>query len=155
MRDRDEYYTPAHYERPLTRREEKQQQKLEKRAEAIRLQQAVLEEKHRAAAEKEAAKQARIQAKQDAKMLKWEEKEAKKKAKLEAKKAKKEARLARKERGTKVSDPDASHSPAAGSTAGKKGGKASVSRKKAKEKKLSAQKSIPYREMGRDLQGSG
>ena len=74
VRDRDEYYDPASYDRPLTRREIKQQKKLEKQAEAIRRQQAALEEKRRAAAQKEAEKQARIQAKQDAKMFRWEEK---------------------------------------------------------------------------------
>ena len=93
MRDRDDYYAdydmPDAYERPLTRREKKQQKKLARQAEDIRRKQMAMEEKRRAAAEKEAAKQARIQAKQDAKMFKWEEKEARKRAKREAKLAKK------------------------------------------------------------------
>ena len=184
MRDRDEYYDPARYERPLTRREKKQQKKLEKQAEALRRQQMALEEKCRAAAEKEAAKQARIQAKQDAKMFKWEEKEERKREKLEAKQAKKAARLAKKGRGSYspeagaepytaspsssgsgaayTAHPSGSRPGAAGTgtvPAGKRGRKASgkksgkqsaASKRKAKEKRLSAQKSIPYREMGRD-----
>ena len=159
MRDRDDYYAdydmPDAYERPLTRREKKQQKKLARQAEDIRRKQMAMEEKRRAAAEKEAAKQARIQAKQDAKMFKWEEKEARKRAKREAK-------LAKKGRGGYVPETDVSSSPApppaakpagkgARKNAGKKSGKqTSASRRKAKEKRLSAQKSIPYREMGRD-----
>ena len=159
MRDRDDYYAdydmPDAYERPLTRREKKQQKKLAKQAEEIRRKQMVMEEKRRAAAEKEAARQARIQAKQDAKMFKWEEKEARKRAKREAK-------LAKKGRGGYVLETDvrsAPSSPPTGKPAGKgarknarkKSGKqTSASKRKAKEKRLSAQKSIPYREMGRD-----
>ena len=159
MRDRDDYYAdydmPDAYERPLTRREKKQQKKLAKQAEEIRRKQMVMEEKRRAAAEKEAARQARIQAKQDAKMFKWEEKEARKRAKREAK-------LAKKGRGGYVPETDvrsASASPPTGKPSGKgtrknSGKKAakqtSASKRKAKEKRLSAQKSIPYREMGRD-----
>ena len=159
MRDRDDYYAdydmPDAYERPLTRREKKQQKKLAKQAEEIRRKQMVMEEKRRAAAEKEAARQARIQAKQDAKMFKWEEKEARKRAKREAK-------LAKKGRGGYVPETDVRSAPASPPTgkpagkgarknAGKKSGKqTSASKRKAKEKRLSAQKSIPYREMGRD-----
>ena len=124
-----------------------------------------MEEKRRAAAEKEAAKQARLQEKQDAKMFRWEEKEARKQAKRDAKQAKKEAKLAKKGRGTYAPE-TGGHSPAvsspagkpavksgkgAGKNPGKKSGKqALASRRKAKEKRLSAQKCIPYREMGRD-----
>jgi len=159
VRDRDDYYAdydmPDAYERPLTRREKKQQKKLAKQAEEIRRKQMVMEEKRRAAAEKEAARQARIQAKQDAKMFKWEEKEARKRAKREAK-------LAKKGRGGYVPETDVRSAPASPPTgkpagkgarknAGKKSGKqTSASKRKAKEKRLSAQKSIPYREMGRD-----
>ena len=159
MRDRDDYYAdydmPDAYERPLTRREK----------EEIRIRQMAMEEKRRAAAEKEAAKQARLQEKQDAKMFRWEEKEARKQAKRDAKQAKKEAKLAKKGRGTYAPE-TGGHSPAvsspagkpavksgkgAGKNPGKKSGKqALASRRKAKEKRLSAQKSIPYREMGRD-----
>lgn len=159
MRDRDDYYAdydmPDAYERPLTRREKKQQKKLAKQAEEIRRKQMVMEEKRRAAAEKEAARQARIQAKQDAKMFKWEEKEARKRAKREAK-------LAKKGRGGYVPETDVRSAPASPPTgkpagkgdrknAGKKSGKqTSASKRRAKEKRISAQKSIPYREMGRD-----
>ena len=159
MRDRDDYYAdydmPDAYERPLTRREKKQQKKLAKQAEEIRRKQMVMEEKRRAAAEKEAARQARIQAKQDAKMFKWEEKEARKRAKREAK-------LAKKGRGGYVPETDVRSAPASpptGKPAGKgdrknarkKSGKqTSASKRRAKEKRISAQKSIPYREMGRD-----
>ena len=159
MRDRDDYYAdydmPDAYERPLTRREKKQQKKLAKQAEEIRRKQMVMEEKRRAAAEKEAARQARIQAKQDAKMFKWEEKEARKRAKREAK-------LVKKGRGGYVPETDVRSAPASpptGKPAGKgdrknarkKSGKqTSASKRRAKEKRISAQKSIPYREMGRD-----
>ena len=160
MRDRDDYYAdydmPDAYERPLTRREKKQQKKLAKQAEEIRRKQMVMEEKRRAAAEKEAARQARIQAKQDAKMFKWEEKEARKRAKREAK-------LVKKGRGGYVPETDVRSAPASSPPAGKPSGKGtrknsgkkaakqtSASKRKAKEKRLSAQKSIPYREMGRD-----
>ena len=159
MRDRDDYYAdydmPDAYERPLTRREKKQQKKLAKQAEEIRRKQMVMEEKRRAAAEKEAERQARIQAKQDAKMFKWEEKEARKRAKREAK-------LAKKGRGGYVPETDVRSAPASpptGKPAGKgarknarkKSGKqTSASKRRAKEKRISAQKSIPYREMGRD-----
>ena len=147
---------PDAYERPLTRREKKQQKKLAKQAEEIRRKQMVMEEKRRAAAEKEAARQARIQAKQDAKMFKWEEKEARKRAKREAK-------LAKKGRRGYVPETDLRPGPASLPPAGKPSGKGtrknsgkkaakqtSASRRKAKEKQISAQKSIPYREMGRD-----
>ena len=159
VRDRDDYYAdydmPDAYERPLTRREKKQQKKLAKQAEEIRRKQMVMEEKRRAAAEKEAARQARIQAKQDAKMFKWEEKEARKRAKREAK-------LVKKGRGGYVPETDVRSAPASpptGKPAGKgdrknarkKSGKqTSASKRRAKEKRISAQKSIPYREMGRD-----
>ena len=160
MRDRDDYYAdydmPDAYERPLTRREKKQQKKLAKQAEEIRRKQMVMEEKRRAAAEKEAARQARIQAKQDAKMFKWEEKEARKRAKREAK-------LVKKGRGGFIPETDVRSAPASSPSAGKPSGKGtrknsgkkaakqtSASKRKAKEKRLSAQKSIPYREMGRD-----
>ena len=148
VRDRDEYSAdldkPDVYERPLTRREQKQKEKLEKQAEAIRQRQEALEEKRREAARKEAEKQARIQAKLD-------EKEAKRRAKQEAKeareKAKAEARLSKKGRsGT----PGSGNAQAGNSSEKASGKKTSVSKKKAKEKKISAQKSIPYREMGRD-----
>ena len=60
MRDRDEYSAdhtnPDVYERPLTRREQKQKEKLEKQAEAIRQRQEALEQKRREAARKEAEK---------------------------------------------------------------------------------------------------
>ena len=147
---------PDAYERPLTRREKKQQKKLAKQAEEIRRKQMVMEEKRRAAAEKEAARQARIQAKQDAKMFKWEEKEARKRAKREAK-------LVKKGRGGFIPETDVRSAPASSPPAGKPSGKGtrknsgkkaakqtSASKRKAKEKRLSAQKSIPYREMGRD-----
>ena len=171
VRDRDEYYDPASYERPLTRREIKQQKKLEKQAEAIRRQQAALEEKRRAAAQKEAEKQARIQAKQDAKMFRWEEKEARRQAKQDAKLAKREAKLAKKGLGsydsvsfdaapsgesTAPADTDTGRGMQKISTksrrnTGKKSSKpSSASRRNAKKKRISAQKSIPYREMGRD-----
>lgn len=67
MRDRDEYSADLDKQdvtgRPLTRREQKQQEKFEKQAEAIRRQQEALEAKHREALEKETARQARIQEK--------------------------------------------------------------------------------------------
>lgn len=67
MRDRDEYSEDLDKQdvtgRPLTRREQKQQEKFEKQAEAIRRQQEALEAKHREALEKETARQARIQEK--------------------------------------------------------------------------------------------
>ena len=161
MRDRDEYSAdhtnPDVYERPLTRREQKQKEKLEKQAEAIRQRQEALEQKRREAARKEAEKQARIQAKLDEKeakkRAKQEEKEARERAKQEAKQAKDEARLAKKGKGTGKSTGSGSSSES-GSNPGKGGGKGSgkksASSRKAKEKKISAQKSIPYKEMGRD-----
>ena len=161
MRDRDEYSAdhtnPDVYERPLTRREQKQKEKLEKQAEAIRQRQEALEQKRREAARKEAEKQARIQAKLDEKEAKkrarQEEKEARERAKQEAKQAKDEARLAKKGKGTGKSTGSGSSSES-GSNPGKGGGKGSgkksASSRKAKEKKISAQKSIPYKEMGRD-----
>ena len=175
VRDRDDYYAdydmPDAYERPLTRREKKERKKLARQERELRRRQAILEEKHRAAAEKEAARQARIQAKQDAEMARWEEKEARKQAKRDAKLAKKEEKLARKRRRKGIPDPEpagaagyAGTNAAAGTGAsstgkparnGKAGKKATrkqtkASKKKEKEKRISAQKSIPYREMGRD-----
>ena len=161
MRDRDEYSAdhtnPDVYERPLTRREQKQKEKLEKQAEAIRQRQEALEQKRREAARKEAEKQARIQAKLDEKeakkRAKQEEKEARERAKQEAKQAKDEARLAKKGKGTGKSTGSGSSSESGsnpGKGGGKSSGKKSASSRKAKEKKISAQKSIPYKEMGRD-----
>ena len=161
MRDRDEYSAdhtnPDVYERPLTRREQKQKEKLEKQAEAIRQRQEALEQKRREAARKEAEKQARIQAKLDEKeakkRAKQEEKEARERAKQEAKQAKDEARLAKKGKGTAKSTGSGSFSESGsnpGKGGGKSSGKKSASSRKAKEKKISAQKSIPYKEMGRD-----
>ena len=175
VRDRDDYYAdydmPDAYERPLTRREKKERKKLARQERELRRRQAILEEKHRAAAEKEAARQARIQAKQDAEMARWEEKEARKQAKRDAKLAKKEEKLARKRRRKGIPDPEpagaagyAGTNAAAGTGAssagkparnGKAGKKATrkqtkASKKKEKEKRISAQKTIPYREMGRD-----
>ena len=67
MRDRDDYSADTEqqdvYERPLTRREQKQREKLEKQALAIQRKQEALEEKRREAARKEAERQAKIQAK--------------------------------------------------------------------------------------------
>ena len=76
MRDRDEYSADLDKQdvtgRPLTRREQKQQEKYEKQAEAIRRQQEALEAKHREALEKETARQARIQEKQEEKLRRLE-----------------------------------------------------------------------------------
>ena len=159
VRDRDDYSADTEqqdvYERPLTRREQKQREKLEKQALAIQREQEALEEKRREAARKEAERQAKIQAKLD-------EKEAKKRAKQEEKeareRAKQEEREARERAKQEKAGQGGIRSAAAGSgtgtgsgkNPGKPAGKKGVSKKKAKENRISAQKSIPYKEMGRD-----
>ena len=159
VRDRDDYSADTEqqdvYERPLTRREQKQREKLEKQALAIQRKQEALEEKRREAARKEAERQAKIQAKLD-------EKEAKKRAKQEEKeareRAKQEEREARERAKQEKAGQGGIRSAAAGSgtgtgsgkNPGKPAGKKGVSKKKAKENRISAQKSIPYKEMGRD-----
>ena len=166
MRDRDEYSADLDKQdvtgRPLTRREQKQQEKFEKQAEAIRRQQEALEAKHREALEKETARQARIQEKQEEKLRKLREKEEKRRAKEEKKEAKRRAREeARNAKGnsgaakkgdgsggsksTQHTALSSSHAPYAAKKAGGK-----TSGKKKKGGSLSAQQSIPYKEMGRD-----
>ena len=166
MRDRDEYSADLDKQdvtgRPLTRREQKQQEKFEKQAEAIRRQQEALEAKHREALEKETARQARIQEKQEEKLRKLREKEEKRRAKEEKKEAKRRAREeARNAKGnsgaakkgdgsggsksTQHTALSSSHAPYAAKRAGGK-----TSGKKKKGGSLSAQQSIPYKEMGRD-----
>ena len=166
MRDRDEYSADLDKQdvtgRPLTRREQKQQEKFEKQAEAIRRQQEALEAKHREALEKETARQARIQEKQEEKLRRLREKEEKRRAKEEKKEAKRRAREeARNAKGnggaakkgdgsggsksTQHTALSSSHAPYAAKKAGGK-----TSGKKKKGGSLSAQQSIPYKEMGRD-----
>ena len=169
MRDRDEFAMgseapapaavtespemPAAYDRPLTPREKRQQEKLEKKAEAIRKRQEALEEKLREAARKEAEKQARIQARLDEKeakkRAKQEEKEARERAKEEARQAREQAKSDKKNSGKRsVTGADAAGT--SGKSGGKKGGRKTSGKRSKKEKKISAQKSIPYKEMGRD-----
>ena len=166
MRDRDEYSEDLDKQdvtgRPLTRREQKQQEKFEKQAEAIRRQQEALEAKHREALEKETARQARIQEKQEEKLRRLREKEEKRRAKEEKKEAKRRAREeARNAKGnggaakkgdgsggsksTQHTALSSSHAPYAAKKAGGK-----TLGKKKKGGSLSAQQSIPYKEMGRD-----
>ena len=169
MRDRDEFAMgseapapaavtespemPAAYDRPLTPREKRQQEKLEKQAEAIRKRQEALEGKLREAARKEAEKQARIQARLDEKeakkRAKQEEKEARERAKEEARQAREQAKSDKKNSGKRsVTGADAAGT--SGKSGGKKGGRKTSGKRSKKEKKISAQKSIPYKEMGRD-----
>ena len=87
VRDRDEYSAdhtnPDVYERPLTRREQKQKEKLEKQAEAIRQRQEALEQKRRKLPERRrrnrpGSRQSWMKKKQ--KRAKQEEKEARERA---------------------------------------------------------------------------
>ena len=154
MRDRDEYSDgvsmPDVYERPLTRRELRQKEKLEKQAEGIRRKQEALEEKRREAARKEAERQAKIQARLDEKeakkRAKQEEKEARERARLEAQQAKERAKQEKKD--AKPAGKGKGAGP--GASGHKAEGKKAPRAKSAKEKRISAQNSIPYKEMGRD-----
>ena len=159
VRDRDDYSADTEqqdvYERPLTRREQKQREKLEKQALAIQRKQEALEEKRREAARKEAERQAKIQAKLDEKeakkRAKQEEKEARERAKQEEREARERAKQEKAGQGGRRSAAAGTGTgTGSGKNPGKKNGKKGVSKKKAKENRISAQKSIPYKEMGRD-----
>ena len=159
VRDRDDYSADTEqqdvYERPLTRREQKQREKLEKQALAIQRKQEALEEKRREAARKEAERQAKIQAKLDEKeakkRAKQEEKEARERAKQEEREARERAKQEKAGQGGRRSAAAGTGTgTASGKNPGKPAGKKGVSKKKAKENRISAQKSIPYKEMGRD-----
>ena len=159
VRDRDEYSADTEqqdvYERPLTRREQKQREKLEKQALAIQRKQEALEEKRREAARKEAERQAKIQAKLDEKeakkRAKQEEKEARERAKQEEREARERAKQEKAGQGGRRSAAAGTGTgTGSGKNPGKPAGKKGVSKKKAKENRISAQKSIPYKEMGRD-----
>ena len=159
VRDRDDYSADTEqqdvYERPLTRREQKQREKLEKQALAIQRKQEALEEKRREAARKEAERQAKIQAKLDEKeakkRAKQEEKEARERAKQEEREARERAKQEKAGQGGRRSAAAGSGTgTGSGKNTGKLAGKKGVSKKKAKENRISAQKSIPYKEMGRD-----
>ena len=159
VRDRDDYSADTEqqdvYERPLTRREQKQREKLEKQALAIQRKQEALEEKRREAARKEAERQAKIQAKLDEKeakkRAKQEEKEARERAKQEEREARERAKQEKAGQGGRRSAAAGSGTgTGSGKNPGKPAGKKGVSKKKAKENRISAQKSIPYKEMGRD-----
>ena len=159
VRDRDDYSADTEqqdvYERPLTRREQKQREKLEKQALAIQRKQEALEEKRREAARKEAERQAKIQAKLDEKearkRAKQEEKEARERAKQEEREARERAKQEKAGQGGRRSAAAGSGTgTGSGKNSGKPAGKKGVSKKKAKENRISAQKSIPYKEMGRD-----
>ncbi len=137
MQDRDEMnagYPEQDTGRELTRREKKQKRKLLHQEEILREKQEALEEKQRIAARREAAKTEKKEAKLESERAKKEEKENRKQAKAEAKLAKKQGKKNRR---------NASAKKKASSR------KAALDRQK-KEKRISAQKSIPYREMGRD-----
>ena len=156
VRDRDDYSADTEqqdvYERPLTRREQKQREKLEKQALAIQRKQEALEEKRREAARKEAERQAKIQAKLDEKeakkRAKQEEKEARERAKQEEREATKQEKAG--QGGRRSAAAGTGTGTGSGKNPGKPAGKKGVSKKKAKENRISAQKSIPYKEMGRD-----
>ena len=159
VRDRDDYSADTEqqdvYERPLTRREQKQREKLEKQALAIQRKQEALEEKRREAARKEAERQAKIQAKLDEKeakkRAKQEEKEARERAKQEEREARERAKQEKAGQGGRRSAAAGTGTgTGSGKNPGKSAGKKGVSKKKAKENRISAQKSIPYKEMGRD-----
>ena len=159
VRDRDDYSADTEqqdvYERPLTRREQKQREKLEKQALAIQRKQEALEEKRREAARKEAERQAKIQAKLDEKeakkRAKQEEKEARERAKQEEREARERAKQEKAGQGGRRSAAAGTGTgTGSGKNPGKPAGKKGVSKKKAKENRISAQKSIPYKEMGRD-----
>ena len=159
VRDRDDYSADTEqqdvYERPLTRREQKQREKLEKQALAIQRKQEALEEKRREAARKEAERQAKIQAKLDEKeakkRAKQEEKEARERAKQEEREARERAKQEKAGQGSRRSAAAGTGTgTGSGKNPGKPAGKKGVSKKKAKENRISAQKSIPYKEMGRD-----
>ena len=159
VRDRDDYSADTEqqdvYERPLTRREQKQREKLEKQALAIQRKQEALEEKRREAARKEAERQAKIQAKLDEKeakkRAKQEEKEARERAKQEEREARERAKQEKAGQGGRRSAAASTGTgTGSGKNPGKPAGKKGVSKKKAKENRISAQKSIPYKEMGRD-----
>ena len=159
VRDRDDYSADTEqqdvYERPLTRREQKQREKLEKQALAIQRKQEALEEKRREAARKEAERQAKIQAKLDEKeakkRAKQEEKEARERAKQEEREARERAKQEKAGQGGRRSAAAGTgKGTGSGKNPGKPAGKKGVSKKKAKENRISAQKSIPYKEMGRD-----
>ena len=159
VRDRDDYSADTEqqdvYERPLTRREQKQREKLEKQALAIQRKQEALEEKRREAARKEAERQAKIQAKLDEKeakkRAKQEEKEARERAKQEEREARERAKQEKAGQGGRRSAAASTGTgTGSGKNSGKPAGKKGVSKKKAKENRISAQKSIPYKEMGRD-----
>ena len=159
VRDRDDYSADTEqqdvYERPLTRREQKQREKLEKQAMAIQRKQEALEEKRREAARKEAERQAKIQAKLDEKeakkRAKQEEKEARERAKQEEREARERAKQEKAGQGGRRSAAAGTGTgTGSGKNPGKSAGKKGVSKKKAKENRISAQKSIPYKEMGRD-----
>ena len=176
MQDRDEYSVQADAmetsDRPLSSWEQKQQEKLEKQMEAIRHRQEALEEKHREAMRKEAERQAKILAKQEEKeakrRAKQEKREAREREKQEAREAKERARQEAKEArenrrkgpsvpdhdpvGTKTITPSSAANPYSGSRtstlSGRKARRAAGWR--SKKEKITAQHSIPYKEMSRD-----
>ena len=160
MGERDEHTTvtgtPDCLDRPLSSWEKRQQEKLERQAEAIRKKQEQLEEKRREAARKEAERQAKIQAKLDEKARRKEEKEAAKRARQEEKEAREKARqeAAQAKKGGGNANKSAGGT-GPGSTGGgtgtkHKGSPGKKRGRRAKDHSISAQKSIPYREMGRD-----
>ena len=158
--ERDEHTTvtgtPDSLDRPLSSWEKRQQEKLERQAEAIRKKQEQLEEKRREAARKETERQAKIQAKLDEKARRKEEKEAAKRARQEEKEAREKARQEAAQ--AKKGDGNANKSTGGtspGSTGGgtgtkHKGSPGKKRGRRAKDHSISAQKSIPYKEMGRD-----
>ena len=160
MGERDEHTTvtgtPDSLDRPLSSWEKRQQEKLERQAEAIRKKQEQLEEKRREAARKEAERQAKIQAKLDEKARRKEEKEAAKRARQEEKEAREKARqeAAQAKKGGGNANKSAGGT-GPGSTGGgtgtkHKGSPGKKRGRRAKDHSISAQKSIPYKEMGRD-----
>ena len=160
MGERDEHTTVTgtsdSLDRPLSSWEKRQQEKLERQAEAIRKKQEQLEEKRREAARKEAERQAKIQAKLDEKARRKEEKEAAKRARQEEKEAREKARqeAAQAKKGGGNANKSAGGT-GPGSTGGgtgtkHKGSPGKKRGRRAKGHSISAQKSIPYREMGRD-----
>ena len=160
MGERDEHTTvtgtPDSLDRPLSSWEKRQQEKLERQAEAIRKKQEQLEEKRREAARKEAERQAKIQEKLDEKARRKEEKEAAKRARQEEKEAREKARqeAAQAKKGGGNANKSAGGT-GPGSTGGgtgtkHKGSPGKKRGRRAKDHSISAQKSIPYKEMGRD-----
>ena len=121
----------ARRRRPLTRREKKFRKKMEKRRRKQEIRQ-----------EKEARKQAKLDAKLEKKQAKIDAKFEKKQAKIDARE---EKRRRRKKKGgsAQVASKEKKTAAANSRNVAKKD-------KAAKEKRISAQNSIPYREMGRD-----